>query len=411
MQKLKINKKNAVYYVLFLFAILRYLFPYYIRKVVESVYIVDLAFEILTVGLIILLFVLNNKFPKPTILIIAAIYLWFFIVTLVNGGKLYISFVHGIQLVMLCVLMDIVTDNEDMIEPFLRVVRDVTLIFYISNFFVMILLPNGIPSISAGNSYPWYLYGNVNATIKCIMPGICASLILDSRKKRIISIPSVIMIAGVIVTAFTVYFTATAVIADLIVIVWVFGHKLFEKRKWKLYAAAFIVIFAFEAIVVFGAGGTGILPYVTAIFHKDATFSGRTPLWARTLSEFIKKPVLGYGYRSYYELYGAVGNGYGCHNYYLDMLYQRGIIGLGLILVLFITPIVRGWKKDEGSRSVYILVGICIAYAVMFLAEPFYDYEFLFIPIFYALFSLSFKNKSRALIPKHILERLRSRSN
>ena len=411
MQKLKINKKNAVYYVLFLFAILRYLFPYYIKKVVESVYIVDLSFEILTVGLIILLFILNNKFPKPSIIIIAAIYLWFFITTLINGGNIYIAFIHGAQLVMLCVLMDIVTDNEDMIEPFLRVVRDVTLLFYIINFFVMILLPDGIPSISVGTSYPWYLYGNVNATIKYIMPGLCASLILDSRKKRIISVPSVIMIAGIIVTAFTVYFTATAVIGDLIVIAWVFGHKLFEKRKWKLYAAAFLMVFVFETVVVFGTRGSGVLPYITAIFHKDATFSGRTPLWVRTCSEFVQKPVSGYGYRSYDELFSAVGNGYGCHNYYLDIMYQRGIIGLVLILALFITPIVCCWKKKVESRSVYILIGICIAYAVMFLAEPFYDYEFLFIPIFYVLYSLSFKNKSRALIPKHILERLRSRSN
>ena len=334
---------------------------------------------------------------------VVVIYLWFFITTFINNGNKYIALSHGIQVILLCILMDIVTDNEDMLDIFLKVVRDITLIFYIINIVSIILFPNGIPSISEGKFYPWYIYGNVNATIKYVMPGLCTSLILDSKKNKTVSIFSLILIVGVIATALTVYFSATAVIADIIVVIWVLGYKQFKNKTWNKYAFVYIILFAFGVIVVFGSGGSNLLSYISSIFNKDVTLSGRTALWARAFSSFIKNPIYGYGYKSFYELERVLGNGYGCHNYYLDMLFQRGVIGLGLILIMFVTPIICCRKKKLNSKSVYLLIGICIAYTVMFLSEPFYDFEFIFIPMFYVLFSLSFKNKSRALIPKHIL--------
>ena len=395
MRTIRLKGNTIQYYVLFLLITFKYLLPPYLNSFVEQTTILDMVLTMLPVGLIALFFILKNRVPKASLLLIIAIYASLLFSTAKNGGNLVNSGLHSVYVLMICLLLDVINENDIMLESFLAAVRDITFFFCLANSLVMIILPEGIPSISEGKLYPCFLYGNVNATIKYIIPGIGCSLILDRRHRRKASFSTIFLIASVIVSAVMVYFTATAVIADLFIVMWMLGEKWIRKRAWRKYAAVLFVVCLFEFLVVFGTGGSVFVSLITKVLHKSITFSGRAPLWKRTFNLFVKKPLFGYGFKPYADLEKAIHNGYGCHNYYLDILYQRGLVGMGIILIMIVVPVCRGWNKEVTSPSLYVLLGVASAYALMLLMEPFYDTEYIFIPVFYALFFSFSVNKKK----------------
>jgi O-antigen ligase len=87
-----------------------------------------------------------------------------------------------------------------------------------------------------------------------------------------------------------------------------------------------------------------------SVFGKDATLTGRTDLWLTTLELIKQKPVLGWGYyatwvptdpqttAAWVQFKWQVPN---AHNAFLDVTFQLGFLGLGLVL----TIIAIAWRR------------------------------------------------------------------
>ena len=403
----KLHHETLLCYLLFLIVGFKYLLPPYLNGLAEQVRVLDLLLTLLAMGLIVFFFLWKKCIPRPSILMVAAVYLCLILSTLLNHGAIVKVLLHTLQVILLCMLVDAVRREPDAKIALLRAVRDVTLVFYVANFFLMYILPGGIPSITEGKEYPWFLYGSMNTVIKYVLPGLCCSLILDGMRERkgiVPSVPTLIMMIGLVVSAVTVYFTATAVIADLILLVWLLGYRRFEKRAWRLYAVVLLVVAAFELAVVVGAKGSWLITFISNLFHKPVDFHGRAPFWVKMTASAAKKPLLGYGLQDYDTLLALVGNGYGSHNYYLDMFQQRGALGLFTLLLMLLVPVWRGWMQKSTERSLYVVIGTCCAFAVILLTEPFYDTEYLFIPLFYTLFAACSRARALCFEPRYALD-------
>ena len=233
----KLHHETLLCYLLFLIVGFKYLLPPYLNGLAEQVRVLDLLLTLPAMGLIVFFFLWKKSVPRPSILMVAAVYLCLILSTLLNHGAIVKVLLHTLQVILLCMLVDAVRREPDAKKALLRAVRDVTLVFYVANFFLMYILPGGIPSITEGKEYPWFLYGSMNTVIKYVLPGLCCSLILDGMRERkgiVPSVPTLIMMIGLVISAVTVYFTATAVIADLILLIWLLGYRRFEKRAWRL---------------------------------------------------------------------------------------------------------------------------------------------------------------------------------
>ena len=79
-----------------------------------------------------------------------------------------------------------------------------------------------------------------------------------------------------------------------------------------------------------------------------------------------------------------IGNYSGSHNYFLDVIFQRGVFGEILFVSIITAPFFL-IKKRVLSDGEYILLGVCGACYLMFLIEPFFTTEYLIIPIIYLL--------------------------
>ena len=82
---------------------------------------------------------------------------------------------------------------------------------------------------------------------------------------------------------------------------------------------------------------------VSYLLFGDATFSARTVIWDFVLYEMGRRPLLGWGYQSFWlvgpdgpsivDARGWVTIMPHAHNGYLDMILQMGYIGLGLLVI------------------------------------------------------------------------------
>ena len=108
-----------------------------------------------------------------------------------------------------------------------------------------------------------------------------------------------------------------------------------------------------------------------------------------------KSPILGYGLE-YLQTIGPKLYRFtaydSCHNFFLDVLYQNGIVGFALISILFVSV---EKKVDHHLSSKYrtIFILFIFAYSVMINFEPFINGDMrLFVSI---LFYLNYFNEAK----------------
>ena len=381
-RKLRLKKYDVKWYIISLLLTFRYMLPLYFDNIIKNNSLLDMCIALipLMAGLFI---IISGKVRFNVAFIpFALLYLLLIFSTFKNQGNLVNVLIHSAHVLMLCVVVDLISTDEKKLTCFLKAVRDFTFLFFCLNYIITWIYPTGIPSITESKLFPNFLYGNVNSTIKYIIAGICCSCILDKKNGKRISLVTFLFIAGVLENAFRVYMTATAVIAVLFILVWMLFMDRIIKHERAVYLAVLVGIGLFEFSIVLSGAGLDIVYLITSLFNKSSDFSGRGRLWANTISLIKKNWVWGYGQKSREFLKLNIGNNSGAHNYFLDILFQRGIFAEIIFVGTIISPyfLMRGRTV---STEQYILLGCCCSCYLMFLVEPFYTTEFLIMPIIY----------------------------
>lgn len=109
------------------------------------------------------------------------------------------------------------------------------------------------------------------------------------------------------------------------------------RKQWPIYAIFIIgvfIVFIFIIIVNYSS--------LLSFFGRDVTLTGRIPLWKAVIPYIQERPLLGYGYRSFWlmtfgpslNVWEIVGwKAPHAHNGYIDLWLQLGIVGLILCLI------------------------------------------------------------------------------
>lgn len=136
----------------------------------------------------------------------------------------------------------------------------------------------------------------------------------------------------------------------------VFVYFTHSKTSTSLWAPAFLLgllpysrLWAFASLVpllvinIFGVGAQALpmLKPVAKALPFDSTFTGRADLWALAVDRIEAKPVLGYGFDSYWNNtdihfnneIGWLAGAANAHNSYVDAALGMGMVGLGLLVV------------------------------------------------------------------------------
>ena len=134
-----------------------------------------------------------------------------------------------------------------------------------------------------------------------------------------------------------------------------------RKTKFTL-----LVCMAGLVIGVLVAMWVGDVPIFNRFLNQDVTtFNGRTVLWQTLLDHFDPKQLLGNGLSASHQLLATLPVGLiatAPSNLFLGTLYDHGIIGLGLLMVMLVAVfigIVRGILKTKGEQR--MLFGVALA--------------------------------------------------
>jgi len=114
------------------------------------------------------------------------------------------------------------------------------------------------------------------------------------------------------------------------------GLRWLQKLRFRVpqpgLLALVLLLIAYGVSVPF-LGGTNVA-FLTSAFGRDATLTGRTEIWADVLPDRSQRPLLGYGFGSFWT--DARRQQYDiptAHNGYLDILLELGEVGLGFYTI------------------------------------------------------------------------------
>jgi O-Antigen ligase len=157
----------------------------------------------------------------------------------------------------------------------------------------------------------------------------------------------------------------------------------FILRKGIGSAALFLSV-----ALIIGALAIALSPmgrYLETYSQEDqlTTLTGRTPLWEVAIPAIIQKPILGHGYVSSafvsVVLNGVPWQAEHMHNGFLEALYNTGIIGFALILVIHVIiarNLIRVVRHTQPDSYLYQLGVGCLAFYVNLLINGFANASF-----------------------------------
>ncbi len=305
------------------------------------------------------------------------------VVTVINKGNVSQMISNAITLFAMAVLFGSAAENGS--YKFVKVASTVFEILILINLITILLFPNGLYKLTAVNHH--YFLGSRNVMMRTIFPGVCFSILRSVIEKNKLSFRTLAVMAMAGVSLILVW-SATALAAYALFCLCLLLFRAKGTPKWFTVKTCYLfAIFIFLLIIVFRF--QSLFSYVIVdVLKKDLTFTGRTILWNSAMAHIAKSPIVGYGLEDLQtmgpKLYKFTAYD-SCHNFFLDVLYQNGIIGFALISILFLSA----EKKIDAHtslkyRTIFIL--FVFAYAVMINFEPFINGDMrLLISVFFYL--------------------------
>ena len=167
---------------------------------------------------------------------------------------------------------------------------------------------------------------------------------------------------ALIIALFLFVIVKTHAVTGLVVL-FLFGIFLvclrFGRKLGTRLSLVFIVCAAIGSVGL-GIWGFEYLPDLLQSMGRDPTLTGRTLIWKVVLTSIAKRPLLGYGFYSFWTgLKGESGNinyalnwsfGY-AHNGTLEILLQLGIVGAVLFWTTMLQGLRNAWYCFRYDRS------------------------------------------------------------
>jgi len=299
------------------------------------------------------------------------IFLLFFISSMYWSGfpvKVFINWGHlvGLMLVVMSARVYFVENTE-------KIFSTLSVFFFVcvllSFTFVIV-----VPSIGINQDGRWQgISGNANSLGVITIISTWAALARMYKKVGKLWVTILMLILSTIVLIGSG--SKTSFIVS--VFVFLFMHLLVSlessstfKRLTVISLWFFLGTIVSTSIVIFAPQLLGMDGVMNAL-GRNATFSGRTIVWAHAWELFQVKVIHGWGFDSTLSVIRYTGGRLGqFHNGYLDILVRGGTIGLSLVVLMTFTLLKKLFLiKKEGYRTAVIFLSIIVAILIHNISE------------------------------------------
>lgn len=275
-------------------------------------------------------------------------------------------------------------------------------LFYILlliNFVTLLIFPEGMYADARGTMDTNFFLGNYNSFILYMLFAIVFGYLLhkDGTKWR----PGYLFLWMLSFMTLSIKRSATSIIVLLL-----FGiYTFFLNYKWTRLFLNIKTYFLMNGVifvsVVWNTNTSFLLEKITKLLNKDITFTGRTYIWSTAIQYIKKKWIWGYGCQSDAATRMTFNNvqAVHCHNLYLNILYQNGIIGLFIIFLILIIVLNR-LKYLNNSKVRYFLE----AYIGIFMLRRQFEAENIKVEFFMFIFIFLYCCKNKYIKHENVLK-------
>lgn len=342
MYRINLSKKRSILLFLDIIVVLSIMAPNYITRF-EAFNAVN-KFIKMSIGIIVLFCYLFfiRKFDLYVVLV-TGFEISFLLSTVLNGGDIGRWWRNGAYLIILTLFMKIMIDIDA--QTLLKALSMILGMYVHINMLTRLLYPDGLfVDEFAGYKNCWFLgYDNVSAIIIVLSQTISAYRILITKKKRMIWDKSV-MISGTVFLFLQQI--ATGILANCFFYLYIILMKFPTMRKTigKAKLIVIVMIGLFILIQFFNSWQGGLVSLIFSMLGKDMTFTGRALTWQKAWRElFSGNIIIGFGIHNpldYVNLFHGKAWVH-LHCYYLQVLYEGGLISMMLFLAILYYPALR----------------------------------------------------------------------
>lgn len=233
------------------------------------------------------------------------------------------------------------------------------------NLISMFLRPNGVIRIGyyVNNWYsysvPWWVFGYKNSMFPWLfITNLLAQVdLIKNRSENKKNYYNYVIIFTTLITAF-ISESSTTIISICLLSLYVFISKLIVQFKKMLNMPVILVFYIILTIILVTASQNIIFEFISGIFGKDATFTGRTDAWEAAISVIKLSPIIGYGMLdvdTFREMLGAFAF-VSAHNTVLQTLIEGGFILLIEFFVFFVFLGNKINKRVKDNDKIKILM-------------------------------------------------------
>lgn len=307
-----------------------------------------------------------------------------------HGMGLYALVFHAVTIFALIGLLTIGFERD--VNQTLRILTLVFSLFVIANFFLILLSPDGmwkLRSDALGEIVGYYFVGgNRNQMGATLLVAYLTSSLYSQKTGKLRKLNIIVLVSSII--SLIIIDSKTSILGFLATVLFMYVKK--EKiRKYSLFAII-VGYFLFQFIVVFTLTDISSNQYVSYLVEdvlgKDLTFSGRVPIWERSLLMFYLSPIWGYGlYDTDFMMFYI--NAFHPHNFIYSILIKGGVCLLSCAVCLCYISI-RQTYIYKSNISIMLLFGFWI-FLFMSIMEvyPFILFAYILTLLFYSKYYLN----------------------
>ena len=292
--------------------------------------------------------------------------------TYIQRGNVKESIISAINILNIILVIDFY--SEYMNSFLYALMAHFEICVYI-NLATLLIWPNGMYGRSS-NAYSmtqeWFL-GWDNIFIVWLFPALCIALLFMYYNKK--KIRPMMLICAVVLTVLNNW-VATASVGIFIVISCIsvpFIKKHFTPIK------TFICAFAVFIFIVVVQNFDFLKPIIEGVLQKDMTFNSRIGIWNNAMLAIKDNWLIGYGILYSNDMIKCLGwkTATHCHNQYLQIFFQGGII-LFVNYILIQIEAIKKLSQNWNSQVSKVIAYSIFAFNIMCITEP-YNYGLMFL--------------------------------
>jgi len=286
----------------------------------------------------------------------------YFISTYINIGLQINILTYALKkFVILCWIEYIILHKE---KRLLSAMANALWTLIIFDFISIVLYPEGL---SAFGIFGWVLGGKNNRFCYVFLASLLSIIswyqIPDKKKNKMLfklAILETIAIVSVVLVK-----SSTSTVSVCLLVGFIFLYPVLKSDKFfNMYTYIISHSVIWVSITLYNAVLADKLSEITGfLVGKDATFTGRTPIWNAVLDLIKEKPLWGYGEESISANVKRTGISYflNTHNQVLELLYTGGALLLITFLIILVLCLMRNHKKKSvisifASWSIFALL-------------------------------------------------------